>query len=84
MDNPQFQENVHYPYVQKQMKHKKINSNFDKLYQKFLEKEQNRKKELEEMRKKKEMDELKELKQKPTISKLRTNIATEKDYSLHA
>ena len=85
MDNPQFQdlENIPHPYDKKQMKHQKINSNFDKLYQKFLEKEQNRKIALEEMRKKKEMDELKELKQKPTISKLRKNTSTEKEFSLN-
>ena len=52
----------------KTLKNEKVNSNFDKLYKRFLEKEQNRKVILEEMRKKKQMDELKELKQKPTIS----------------
>ena len=68
--------------TRKKITHEKIDSNFDKLYQKFLEKERYRKIVLEEMRKKKEMDELKELKPKPTISKFRGNTMTEKDFSL--
>ena len=70
------------PQSQNKSKQEKIDSNFDKLYKKFLEKEQYRKMALEEMRKKKEMDELKELKEKPTISKFRTNTISEKEFSL--
>ena len=70
------------PISKKKLNQEKIDSNFDKLYQKFLEKEKYRKIVLEEMRKKKEMDELKELKPKPTISKFRGNTITEKEFSL--
>ena len=66
----------------KKLKNEKADSNFDKLYQKFLEKEQYRKIVLEEMRKKKEMDELKELKEKPTISKFKNNTISERDFAL--
>ena len=51
--------------------------NFDKLYKKFLEKENCKKMTLEQMRKKKEDDELKELKEKPTITKYKTNLMNE-------
>ena len=75
-------ENPNPQILTKKLKNEKVDSNFDKLYQKFLEKEQYRKIVLEEMRKKKEMDELKELKEKPTISKFKDNTITEKDFAL--
>ena len=68
--------------LKKNIKAEKVDSNFDKLYKKFIEKEQYRKLVLEEMRKKREMDELKELKEKPTISKFRGNTLSEKEFSL--
>ena len=85
LDNPQKNIDANLilsPISKKKLKNEKVDSNFDKLYQKFLEKEQCRKIVLEEMRKKKEMDELKELKEKPTISKFRANTISEKDFSL--
>ena len=69
-------------YTLLNQKNEKADANFDKLYQKFLEKEQCRKNVLEEMRKKREIDLLKELKEKPTISKLRGNTICEKDFAL--
>ena len=69
-------------YTLLNQKNEKADSNFEKLYQKFLEKEQCRKNVLEEMRKKREIDLLKELKEKPTISKLKGNTIYEKDFAL--
>ena len=77
---PEGDEGGPYQPPQKNFIKEKKGSNFDKLYQKFLEKEQCRKAVLEEMRKKKEQDELKELKEKPTISKYRANTISENEF----
>ena len=58
----------------------KKNFNFDKLYKKFVEKEQCKKITLEQMRKKKDIEELKELKQKPTITKYKFNSEKNNEY----
>ena len=68
---------------EKNIEKNKKQFNFDKLYKNFLEKEQNKKNNIEQMRKKKEQDELKELKQKPTITKYKLNTITENEYYIN-